>query len=53
LIVKQEEIQQYYVAKQIVIYGHGCPKPVFSFEEANFPGWYFTMCSASYCVIQS
>jgi len=38
LVAKQEEVQQYYNAKQIVIHGHGCPKPVFSFEEASFPG---------------
>jgi len=36
--VKQEEMQQYFNEKQIVINGRGCPKPVFSFEEANFPG---------------
>jgi len=38
LLLKQEEVQQYFNAKQIVIHGTGCPKPVFSFEEANFPG---------------
>jgi len=31
-------MQQYYSANQIVIHGRGCPKPVFSFEEGNFPG---------------
>jgi len=36
--VKQEEMQQYFNEKQIVINGRGCPKPVFSSEEANFPG---------------
>jgi len=41
VVVKQEELQQYYNAKQIAIHGHGCPKPVFSFEEANFPGEFF------------
>jgi len=39
--MKQEEMQQYYNTKQIVIHGRGCPKPVFTFEEANFPGWFF------------
>ena len=38
IFVKQEELQQYFNAKQIVINGRGCPKPVFSFEDANFPG---------------
>jgi len=37
-------VQEYYNAKQITIHGRGCPKPVFSFEEANFPGLLFTLC---------
>jgi len=49
--VKQEELQQYYNAKQIVIHGRGCPKPVFSFEEANFPGQFFFVIFVSISVV--
>lgn len=34
----QDEIERFYAEKEISVYGKNVPNPIFSFEEAGFPG---------------
>jgi len=38
MVILQQEIQKFYIEKQITVKGRNCPRPVFSFDEVGFPG---------------